>query len=154
MTAVSPLDPLLLQANSSMKMLLSLLQEEQGFLVANKLDQLVVLTQKKQASAQEAEQAGAALSQFFAAQGISPHSDISAWFSAHMPASLGLWQELLENTRQASAFNVSNGKLIETRQQLINTFMQQLLSSSHNSLLYAPDGKLTSLPQGQRRDQA
>ncbi|MCX7204546.1 MAG: flagellar protein FlgN [Proteobacteria bacterium] len=154
MTTIEPLDGLLQQASSSMHTLLGLLQEEQSFLVSNQLDSLVLLTTKKQASALEAEQAGQALSQYFSAQGISPQSDIDAWFTKQHPSALTEWHLLLENTRQAAAFNNSNGKLIEVRQQLINGFMQQVLDASHNSPLYAPDGKLTSLPQGQRRDLA
>ncbi|MDW5417659.1 MULTISPECIES: flagella synthesis protein FlgN [unclassified Iodobacter] len=151
---LSTLPPLLDQAKCSMQNLLSLLKEEQEYLIANQLDQLVSITQKKQSTALDAEQAGLALSLFFAEQGLSPNSDISAWFSAELPSSLIEWQALLEASRQAAAFNSSNGKLIETRQHLINAFMQQLLEASHNSPLYAPDGKLTALPQGQRRDTA
>ncbi|MEN9656935.1 MAG: hypothetical protein RL571_400 [Pseudomonadota bacterium] len=152
-----PLDtliPLLDKANCSMEEMLSLLKEEQEFLIGNQLDQLMSLTQKKQSAALEAEQAGLALSLFFAGQGLSPNSDISAWFSTQLPSALVEWQTLLETSRQAAAFNSSNGKLIETRQHLINAFMQQLLEASHNSPLYSPDGKLTALPQGQRRDTA
>jgi flagellar biosynthesis/type III secretory pathway chaperone len=152
-----PLDtliPLLDQAKRSMEEMLGLLKEEQEFLIGNQLDQLMSLTQKKQSTALEAEQAGLALSHFFAKQGLSPNSDISAWFSTQLPSALIEWQALLEISRQASAFNSSNGKLIETRQHLINAFMQQLLEASHNSPLYSPDGKLTALPQGQRRDTA
>ncbi|QBC42302.1 flagella synthesis protein FlgN [Iodobacter fluviatilis] len=152
-----PLDtliPLLDQAKCSMEEMLGLLKEEQEFLIGNQLDQLMSLTQKKQSTALEAEQAGLALSHFFAKQGLSPNSDISAWFSTQLPSALIEWQALIETSRQASAFNSSNGKLIETRQHLINAFMQQLLEASHNSPLYSPDGKLTALPQGQRRDTA
>jgi flagellar biosynthesis protein FlgN len=151
---LNTLPPLLNQAKSSMQDLLSLLKEEQEFLIGNQLDQLMTLTQKKQSTALEAEQAGLALSHFFAEQGLSPNSDISAWFSTQLPSALVEWQALLETSRQAAAFNSSNGKLIETRQHLINAFMQQLLEASHNSPLYSPDGKLTALPQGQRRDTA
>ncbi|AMC34655.1 flagella synthesis protein FlgN [Janthinobacterium sp. B9-8] len=150
----APLDDLLHQAISSMQTLLGLLKEEQSYLISNQLDSLLVLTIDKQTAAFEAEQAGLALSQFFAEQGINPQSDIDAWFTEQQPKALVQWHLLLEHTRQAAAFNTSNGKLIETRQQLINTFMQQVLDASQNSPLYAPDGKLTSLPQGQRRDLA
>ncbi|AZN36533.1 flagella synthesis protein FlgN [Iodobacter ciconiae] len=154
MTINSPLDGLLTQAISSMQALLGLLKKEQNYLVANQLDPLLVLTTEKQAMAVDAEQAGQALSQFFAAQGGDPQNDVSRWFTEQHPDALGQWQALLEITRQAAAFNSSNGQLIETRQQLINGFMQQILDSSHNRPLYAPDGKLTSLPQGQKRDLA
>lgn len=154
MTTTEPLDGLLQNASSSMATLLSLLQEEQSFLVSNQLDSLVLLTTKKQASALEAEETGRALSQYFGEQGISPQSDIDTWFTEHHPSALAAWHLLLENTRQAAAFNHSNGKLIEVRQQLVNGFIQQVLDASHNSPLYSPDGKLTSLPQGQRRDLA
>jgi flagella synthesis protein FlgN len=152
-----PLDTLITlldQAKCSMEEMLGLLKEEQEFLIGNQLDQLMSLTQKKQSTALEAEQAGLALSHFFAKQGLSPNSDISAWFSTQLPSALIEWQALLETSRQAAAFNSSNGKLIETRQHLINAFIQQLLEASHNSPLYSPDGKLTALPQGQRRDTA
>ncbi|MEJ2792179.1 flagellar protein FlgN [Iodobacter sp. LRB] len=154
MTTDSPLNSLLNQAISSMQTLLDLLQKEQSHLIANELDPLLVLTTEKQAAAIDAEQAGQALSQFFNAQGIDPQHDATTWITEQPPHTLSQWQTLLEITRQAAAFNSSNGKLIETRQQLINGFMQQILDASHSRPLYAPDGKLTSLPQGQRRDLA
>jgi flagellar biosynthesis protein FlgN len=154
MIITESLNALLQRASNSMHTLLGLLQEEQSFLISNQLDALLLLTTKKQASAFEAEQAGQALSQYLSEQGISPQSDIDAWLTEHCPSALTQWHLLLENTRQAAAFNNSNGKLIEVRQQLINGFMQQVLEASYNTPLYAPNGKLSSLPQGQRRDLA
>ncbi|MBB5190307.1 flagellar biosynthesis/type III secretory pathway chaperone [Silvimonas terrae] len=147
---------LIQNASSALAELLTLLHQEQDCLVNNRIDELGGLLQAKQSAANHTEQTTRLVETWFAEHGIATHqADVQRWFEANLPEGASAWNTLREQARQAAAINRSNGSLIDTRRQLVDGFVADLVQERNDgSQVYSDTGQLSSRPGSITRDKA
>jgi flagella synthesis protein FlgN len=124
----------------------SLLEREQQALVTNTLAELEDIAKQKAARAHQLEALAKERKRLFEANGVElsaepPHDMTGVKF---LPANAlnelaGIWHELLQAARQASALNQTNGMLIDTRQQQNQQLMSLLQANSSNASVLSYD---------------
>ncbi|QNM95613.1 flagella synthesis protein FlgN [Chitinimonas koreensis] len=126
----------------------ALLEREQRALVANTLADLVEFAKEKAARAQTLEALAKERKRLFEVNGVElspdpPHPLTGARQlpAEHLPTLAALWQELIQSARQASALNLTNGRLIDTRQQQNQQLMSMLQATHTTSLSYDAYGQ-------------
>ncbi|UGQ45235.1 flagella synthesis protein FlgN [Massilia endophytica] len=145
MHTATPMDSLRAE-QALIAQLLDVLQEEQQCLVAAEIDALSELTPRKSAligemavlASQRHRQLGAA---GFAAQ----ESGMDAWLAAHGgDAGAALWQQLLDQTREAKELNRLNGMLINRQLGHTQGALQALRPQA--APVYGPNGQTAPRP--------
>ncbi|GGP19622.1 flagella synthesis protein FlgN [Silvimonas iriomotensis] len=147
---------LIQNASTALDALLKLLHQEQDCLVNNRIDELGGLLQAKQQAANATEQATGLVEAWFTANGIATQqADVQRWFEANQPAGVAAWNNLREQARQAAAINRSNGQLIDTRRQLVDGFVADLVQERDDgSQVYSGTGQISGRPGSITRDKA
>jgi flagellar biosynthesis/type III secretory pathway chaperone len=147
---------LIQNASTALANLLTLLQQEQDCLVNNRIDELAGLLQAKQLAANATEQSTRLVENWFTANGIATQqADVQHWFEANLPDGVAAWTALREQARQAAAINRSNGQLIDTRRQLVDGFVADLVQERDDgSQVYSDTGQISGRPGSITRDKA
>ncbi|QDQ28185.1 flagellar protein FlgN [Chitinimonas arctica] len=127
---------------------IDLLEREQNALIANTLAELEDFAKQKAGYAQTLESLAKERRRLFEVNGVElspdpPHPLLKARFLPDdaVPAVALCWQQLMQAARQASAFNETNGHLIDTRQQQNQQLMALLQSSQNSTLSYDAYGQ-------------
>lgn len=151
MTTVTPLNSLR-EEEQIMSTLLDLLRQEQQLLVTAEIEGLPAITTRKTALVTQMTLLSAQRHRSLGKCGFpAEEAGMDAWIAASGVAreeSAGLWQALLQHTREAKELNRVNGMLINKQMGHTQGALQALRpqgGSANN--FYGPGGISTSLPR-------
>jgi len=126
--------------------LLSVLKQEQQDLVAADIEHLSSLTPHKSALVNDMAALASQRHRALAAAGFeAQEAGMEAWLeTAHDAAADSLWQELLEQTREAKELNRLNGLLINKHLSTTQGALQTLRPQGPGGAIYGPSGHTTT----------
>ena len=151
----SPLHNAIKDELAVLEQVVATLKREQEVLASARIEQLTDITENKTKLVAELETLSARRSSLMQASNIPDDgSAITSWISLHEPATLPLWQTLIDLARQAAQYNRSNGKLLASREEANRNLMRILLSEQDADSGYSADGRMSLSTSRRRLDRA
>jgi flagellar biosynthesis protein FlgN len=139
---LSSLPKLVQQETAALRSFISLLEQESKLLVADNVDQLLLLAEEKSAYAANLSEIGNQRESAFSQLGVQTNAPAISERLQNQPESLRrAWQSLIELAREARELNSLNGKLINTRLQHNQQALNVLLDAAAPVNTYGPDGQ-------------
>lgn len=128
-----------------------LLQQEQGLLTENSIDQLQHLAEKKSAHAVSLNELNEVCRRLLGKViPVPDNAGIAAWLQANCKQGLVFWQEIRVLTEQARQINQINGELIQMKQRLNQQLLTALTRAVNQANVYGSDGQ-TNFSSGSGR---
>lgn len=130
------------QENDLMHQLLTLLKQEQQFLISADADGLSSITPRKSELISQLSHLSQQRLEALAASGYHGEAGMQAFFDAgNVPEALQAWQSLLDQTREAKELNRVNGMLITKQMSANQQNLQALRGPAPESHTYGPNGQ-------------
>ena len=151
-SSITPILEALTTECSTLDAFIAVLNREQAALIDSNLDALIGMTKQKNEYARQLERLAQQRLHLFAQnqisiEAIAPYALICDAPTDECNELQQVWQRLLQQARQASMINQSNGRLIDIRQRQ-NQQILGLLQDSLQMLCYNAYGQPDCLPLG------
>lgn len=129
---------------AALEKMVALLQQEQEVLAHARIDQLADITENKTRLVAELETLTSRRRAVMSGREIPDDgSAIAEWLATHEPATLPVWQNLIELARQAAQRNNGNRQLLASREEANRNLMRVLLEEQDAESSYSANGRLT-----------
>jgi len=126
-----------------LRLLVTLLENEQQALVDGKTEQLLVLSESKTRAVHELSKLANERKNYLLTHGAEIKArGIVAWLQSHAAGSLAVWQDIQKLVEQMQNLNRTNGSLIQTKLRHNQQALAVLLNATNSTQgLYGADGQ-------------
>lgn len=143
---LKPLDPTTFHAlaEEEAKVVVEFIQalrQEQEALVAGQIDQIMPLSDAKNAYCQRLDRFARQRLMLLSAAGMAAGESLNIWLRQQTRPIQDSWRALLSLAQEAQNLNRQNGQLIASRMQSNSQALNVLLAAADRASLYGPDGQ-------------